>query len=182
MSLYIYNHVEIDWTETTSSSGFTSWYLDGPLNRGHMRTLTIEFDKSVSSPTAKTTFSYGTLSFQIQASKSGTTNVVQVDFSELASLENILIVPAPESSTTSLGYYEGGIVNIGLFKPNSSTTAMGIQSSTWKSQWMQKYAACLNDQEIYKIGFPGSHDTASIDFATDFEDYIGQTTTTDITA
>lgn len=50
---------------------------------------------------------------------------------------------------------------------------MGTLSSTWKSQWMQKYAACLNDQEIYKIAYPGSHDTGSSDFNTNFEDYVG---------
>ena len=163
MSLYIYNHVAIDWTETTTSDGFTTWSLDGALSRGEMRTLSIQFCASQSPHSATTTFSSGSLSFSITGSKSGSTNLVKVDWGDLANEQDILIVPAPESSATSLGYYEGGIVNIGLFKPNTTTSAMG-QSSTWKSQWMEKYAACLNDQTIYQIAYPGSHDTGSSDF------------------
>ena len=59
---------------------------------------------------------------------------------------------------------------------------MGVLDSTWKSKWMQHYAACLNNQEIYKIALPGSHATGSSNFETDFEDYIATTTTTEVTA
>ena len=182
MSLYIYNHIEFDFTESTTASGFKTWSLDGPLNRGYMRTLSIEFDPAETSPSATTTFTCNGLSFTISASKSGSTNVVTVDWGSFGDYKDVLIVPAPESSASSLGYYEGGIVNIGLFKPTSETSNMGTQSSTWKSKWMELYAACLNDQEIYKIAFPGSHDTGSSDFNSDFQDYFGQTTTTEITA
>ena len=58
---------------------------------------------------------------------------MKVDWGDLSTQQDMLIVPAPESTASSLGYYVGGIVNIGLFKPNTTTPAMGTQSSTWKS-------------------------------------------------
>ena len=105
MSLYIYNHIEIDWDESTSASGFTTWSLDGPLNRGHMRTLSIEFDSTATSPTATTTFTCGDLSFTISASKSGTTYEVTVNWGTMGDYKDVMIVPPPESSASSLGYY-----------------------------------------------------------------------------
>ena len=102
-----------------------------------MRTLSIQFDDSSASQNGKTIFTSGSNSFTIQASIIADQKVVEVDWDTLHSQENMILSPIPESGgISSLGYFEGGIVNIGIFKPKEATTAMGIADSSWKSKWM----------------------------------------------
>ena len=69
MLVYIYNHAQFDWTQTTTANGFTTFSLNGALNQGEMRTLSIEFNLSEANPNAEITFTSGSNSFSIQASK-----------------------------------------------------------------------------------------------------------------